>query len=200
MSRAVPDDAPVILASASPRRAELLTRIRIPFEILPSHIDESIHPGETPEAYVARMARGKATACARRGRVTLAADTIVEIDGRILGKPRNRQEGVAMLRTLSGRGHRVLTAVAVTDAVRLLTEIVQCRVQFVDIDDRQAQAYWDSGEPEDKAGGYGIQGIGGIFAASIEGSYSAVVGLPLAQTERLLTQIGVDTWRCRTHG
>jgi septum formation protein len=200
MSRAAPAEQPVILASASPRRAELLERMRIPFEVVPSRIDESVRPGENFELYVGRMAREKAAACQIPGRIILAADTIVEIDGRILGKPANREAGIAMLSTLSGREHRVLTAVAVTDGDQTLTECVTVRVWFTDIGEREAQAYWDSGEPADKAGGYGIQGIGGIFASSIEGSYSAVVGLPLAQTERLLTRIGVDTWRCRTHG
>ena len=200
MSRAAPAEQPVILASASPRRAELLERMRIPFEVVPSRIDESVRPGENFELYVGRMAREKAAACQTPGRIILAADTIVEIDGRILGKPANREAGIEMLRTLSGREHRVLTAVAVTDGDQTLTECVTVRVWFTSIGEREAQAYWDSGEAADKAGGYGIQGIGGIFASSIEGSYSAVVGLPLAQTERLLTRIGVDTWRCRTHG
>ncbi|MEZ5552594.1 MAG: nucleoside triphosphate pyrophosphatase [Pseudomonadales bacterium] len=191
---------PIILASASPRRAQLLAQIRIPFEAVASAVDESIHSGELPEDYVCRMARSKAAAGSRVGRITLAADTIVVTDNRILGKPAGREEAIEMLLTLAGREHRVHTAVAVCNGDRLLVDLVSTRVRFRDISAEEAQRYWESGEPVDKAGGYGIQGIGGIFAASIEGSYSAVVGLPLTETERLLAQMGVDTWRCRTDG
>lgn len=200
MSLDAGDQTPIILASASPRRAQLLAQIRIPFETVPSEVDESIHSGELPEDYVCRMARSKVTAGSRVGRITLAADTIVATEGRVLGKPADRGEAIAMLLALSAREHEVHTAVAVSDGDRLFVDLVTTRVRFRDISAQEAQRYWESGEPADKAGGYGIQGIGGIFATSIEGSYSAVVGLPLAQTERLLARMGVDTWRCRTDG
>lgn len=186
-----------MLASGSPRRAELLNQVRVDFEVVVPDVDETPTPGEAPRAYVERMAQTKAAAVPALGRVVLAADTVVVLDGRILGKPKDAAEGRAMLLLLGGREHEVLTAIAVTDGERVLTEVVSTAVRFVAVDETLAQAYWNTGEGADKAGGYGIQGIGGILTESITGSYSAVVGLPLPETERLLDGFGVDTWSRR---
>ena len=191
------DRVPLVLASKSPRRAELLRQICLDFTTTRADIDESVHAGETANGYVERMARLKALACASTERITLAADTIVVVDSQILGKPRDAQDGVRMLLQLSNRVHEVMTAVTVSDGTRLESVTVVTQVEFVKISRALAQRYWASGEGADKAGGYGIQGIGGIFAQRLEGSYSAVVGLPLTETERLLTRFKVDTWRCR---
>ena len=167
------------------------------FEVVAPHVDEAPRPGEAPVDYVERMAREKADAVPAEGRLVLAADTVVVLDGRILGKPVSAAEGVTMLLSLGGREHEVLTAIAVTDGEELASEVVATRVRFTPIDRELAEAYWATGEGADKAGGYGIQGIGGILVESIEGSYSAVAGLPLPETERLLRRFGMDTWRCR---
>lgn len=188
---------PVILASASPRRAELLSQLKIDYEALPAHIDERVGSGESPERYVERMAREKAHAVSVPGRITLGADTVVVQGEAILGKPSSREDGLAMLARLSGAWHRVLTAVAATDGTVTDSVMVPTDVRFRTVTREEAERYWATGEPRDKAGGYGIQGIGSIFADYIRGSYSAVVGLPLAETERLLERFGVDTWRRR---
>lgn len=185
------------LASGSPRRAELLRQIGIPFEVRVPAVDETPRAGESAAAYVARMARTKATAVPAEGAVVLAADTVVVLDGRILGKPENEDDGVRMLLALGGREHEVLTAIAVTDGAGIHAEVVRTLVRFTKVDEALARAYWATGEGADKAGGYGIQGIGGILAESITGSYSAVVGLPLSETERALVRFGMDTWRYR---
>lgn len=187
----------LLLASGSPRRADLLRQIGIPFEVAVPRVDETPRAGEAPVDYAERIARDKAAAVPAEGRVVLAADTVVVLDGRILGKPASAADGVAMLERLGGRTHEVLTAIAVTDGEALASEVVTTTVRFTPVDRQLAEAYWATGEGADKAGGYGIQGIGGILAESIEGSYSAVVGLPLPETERLLRRFGVDTWRCR---
>lgn len=196
-----PHDSPrIVLASASPRRAELLQQIGIPFEVSAADIDETVHAGELPAAYVRRMALEKSAAVALPGCITLSADTVVVKDTQILGKPEDEAQAVAMLLLLADGWHEVLTAVAVADGSTTAAEVVSTRVCFREVSASEAHAYWRTGEPRDKAGGYGIQGIGSIFASKIEGSYSAVVGLPLAETERLLRRFGVDTWRCRYDG
>ena len=191
---------PVVLASASPRRAALLEQIGIPFEVIVASVDETELPLESPSAYVARLARAKASAVASPDRITLAADTIVVLDDVIIGKPRDQRSGIAMLLRLQGRSHWVLTGVCVSDGSTTRALCVSTRVEFKKFDRNEATAYVATGEGEDKAGGYGIQGIGGIFAKTIEGSYSAVVGLPLTETEELLREFGVDTWRYRSNG
>lgn len=195
---------PVVLASGSPRRAELLRQIGIAFEVcLPAvPVDETPRAAEAPADYVLRLAADKAAAVADLlpGRVVLAADTTVVLDDRILGKPADRAEAVAMLLALQDRDHEVLTGVAVRCDESMRTALARTRVWFRGIDRWEAEAYWDSGEGADKAGGYGIQGIGAIFAETLQGSYSTVVGLPLAQTERLLREFGVDTWAMRRGG
>lgn len=190
----------VVLGSASPRRAELLGQMGIRFEVRAAEIDESVQPGENPRHYVQRMAREKSAAIATRGQVTISADTVVVKNRQILGKPRDQSDAVRMLTLLADGWHEVMTCVAISDGATTETDLVITRVAFTPITEAQALAYWQTGEGADKAGGYGIQGIGGIFASKIEGSYSAVVGLPLAETERLLGRFGVDTWRCRVDG
>ncbi len=185
----------VVLASASPRRAALLEQIGVAFTVRIAHIDESRRPGEAPGEYVERLARDKARTVAQPGQLTLGADTAVVVDGEILGKPAGRDAAIELLTRLSARTHQVITGVAVTDASQMRSVHVTTDVTFRSIDVREASAYWNTGEPLDKAGGYGIQGIGGIFARSINGSYSAVVGLPLTETEALLREFGADTWR-----
>ena len=187
----------LILASGSPRRVELLGQIGLPFTVQAPAIDETPRAAETAAVYVERMAREKAHALSVADAVVLAADTVVVLDGRILGKPADAEDAVATLRALGGRRHEVLTAIALCDGETLHSEVVSTAVTFVPIDEDLARAYVATGESADKAGSYGIQGIGGILAERIEGSYSAVVGLPLAETERALIRFGVDGWRHR---
>lgn len=193
-------DPVLILASRSPRRAELLAGVGLRFDVSPADVDESRLAAEAPADYVVRLARAKARAALRPGCVALGSDTAVVLDDQVLGKPRDPQHGAAMLLALSDRTHEVMTGIAVCDDRRMESLCVTTRVRFRAIEPWEAQAYGRTGEGADKAGGYGIQGIGGIFAESIQGSYSAVVGLPLAETERLLREFGVDTWRERMHG
>jgi septum formation protein len=188
----------LVLASASPRRAELLTQLGLVFTVKPTDVDETGLADESVEAMVLRLALAKATAAAvGESLPVLGADTAVTIDGEMLGKPTDRAEGIRMLARLSGRTHEVLTAIALVERSRHASRVSRSRVTFRVIDAAEAHRYWDSGEPRDKAGGYGIQGIGGIFAERIEGSYSGIVGLPLAETDALLQAFGVDTWRYR---
>ena len=166
-------------------------------------IDESRWPNESPGDHVRRLALAKARA-AERGRhqhsatadwPVLAADTVVSVGSHVFGKPADRAAFMRMFAALSGAEHSVYTAVALRWRERECCRVVRTTVAFAPVDRRAAAAYWATGEPRDKAGGYGIQGIGGIFVRSIRGSYSAVVGLPLAETEQLLHAFGVDTWR-----
>lgn len=191
---------PLFLASGSPRRRELLTQIGVPFTVLSAQIDETPLDHETPAAYVERLARGKAGAglallTDQQGCV-LGADTAVVLDGRILGKPVDEADALQMLAALSGREHEVLTAIALTNKQRCETEVVVSRVRFRSISPREAQAYWASGEPQDKAGSYAIQGLAAIFVERLQGSYSAVVGLPLCETAELLGRFGIPCWQC----
>jgi len=190
----------LVLASASPRRRELLGQIGLIFKVVVTNIDESVKHNETPVQYVERLAIAKAKAGYAPECVVLGADTTVSIDGEILGKPSGQAEGIAMLGKLSGRAHEVITAIAAFDGTALESIVVSSIVHFREISADEAKKYWATGEPVDKAGGYGIQGIGGIFAQRLEGSYSAVVGLPLEQTERLLRKFTIDTWSTRIHG
>ena len=196
MTQEIAQPPELVLASASPRRAALLRQIEVPFRTCAPAVDETRRADEPPRRYVRRMASAKAQAVAAHQPV-LAADTVVLIDGRVLGKPADRAAGLAMLRTLSGREHQVLTALALRAGGREDTRLVRVRVALRHIDADEMAAYWATGEPADKAGGYGVQGIGGIFVRHICGSYSAVVGLPLAETEQLLRAAGIDTWRGR---
>ena len=193
-------DKPLILASASPRRAQLLEQMGLVFSVRATDVDETQLPGELPADYVARLAQAKAQAGFEPGAISIGADTIVTIDDEILGKPCGLTEGVDMLLRLAGRRHEVLTGVAVCDGVQTLCEVVGAVVYFGAISTATAERYWHTGEPADKAGGYGIQGIGGIFVQRLEGSYSAVVGLPVERTEHLLRAFNIDTWSTRKDG
>ena len=184
----------VVLASASPRRIELLGRIGIePAEVRPADIDETVRKGELPRAYCRRMAESKAAAVdPRNGEVVLAADTAVALGRRILGKPRDECEAKTFLRLLSGRRHKVLTAVAVRmHGSRTRTRDVVSVVRMKRLADHEIRAYLESGEWMGKAGGYGIQGRAAAFIPWISGSHSAIVGLPLAETAALLRSAGV---------
>jgi septum formation protein len=185
------------LASASPRRAGLLRQLGVDFVQYQTDIDEAVVPGEAPRDYVMRLARGKALACEQAlidpQRPVLAADTCVVLDGQILGKPEDAMDALAMLARLSGREHLVLTAVCVRLQGREHECVSETRVQFVSLQREQVEAYIATGDPFDKAGAYGIQGPAAAFVDSLQGSYSGVVGLPLAQTWSLLQQCGVAT-------
>lgn len=192
--------AQLYLASSSPRRRELLTQIGLPFHIVPASIDETPESGESAQAYVERLARSKALAglnfLAQRADVcVLGADTAVVLDGRILGKPVDREDALAMLQALSGREHEVLTAVAVADRDRCEARVVSSRVTFREVSVEEAERYWETGEPQDKAGGYAIQGLAAVFVSRVEGSYSAVVGLPLCETSALLADFSISSWQ-----
>lgn len=187
--------AVLCLASASPRRRDLLASIGVEVEICPVDIDESPHHAEAPGAYVARLARQKASAGAGLSYLpVLGSDTAVVCDGEILGKPDDQQHAAAMLRALSGRSHQVLTAVAISGPAGMLEACVTTRVAMREIAEHEIAAYWATGEPADKAGGYAIQGLAAIFIERIEGSHSAVVGLPLFETATLLARQGVTLW------
>lgn len=181
----------LILASASPRRLELLAGIGItPDGVDPADIDETPRHRENPRRYVERMAREKAAAVAPRhaGKLVLSADTVVAVGSRILGKPETRDEAAAFLNLLSGRRHRVMTAVALAsaDGGRMAQRLVQSRVQFGRLSPADITSYLNTDEWQGKAGGYAIQGYAARFISWMEGSYSAVVGLPLHETAQLL--------------
>jgi len=184
----------IFLASSSPRRRELLEQIGVSHQVVEVRVDEALHPREAPELYVVRLALAKAqaghTICSDWP--VLGADTAVVIDGTILGKPRDRADGLAMLTRLSGRTHHVYTGVALVDVEGVAqTRLSVSAVSFRVLDEAECAAYWDSGEPADKAGGYAVQGLGAIFIERLEGSYSGVMGLPLFETAALLR--GGDT-------
>ncbi|SER19025.1 septum formation protein [Solimonas aquatica] len=188
----------LILASASPRRAELLRQLGLRFVVHPADVPERVQPGEAAAAYARRIALEKARAgwqqAQARGDASLpvlGADTDVVLDGRILGKPRDRQDALAMLAALSDREHEVYSAVALKRGAQEALALSVTRVRFARIGSAQAQAYWDSGEPLGKAGAYAIQGLGALFVREITGSYSGVVGLPLHETAALLEQFDI---------
>ena len=185
----------LMLASASPRRAELLSQIGVEFIQQPVDLDESALSNEPPKAQVLRLAAEKANAAWLQvegtAQVVLASDTMVVLDHQALGKPRNADHARSMLHSLSGRQHEVMTSVSVRDATRQKTLCVVTQVVFGPLTATQIDDYWATGEPADKAGAYGIQGIGGQFVKSIKGSYSAVVGLPLYETVQLLKEFEV---------
>lgn len=186
--------ADIYLASASPRRRELLRQIGIEAEIIPVDLDEAPKGGETPADYVLRLAHAKAETARRllppRTLPILAADTAVVLGDRILGKPGNRSLGLDMLRQLSGTSHEVLTAVVLIAGGKE-ARLSRSVVTFRKISDREAEAYWESGEPRDKAGGYAIQGQAAVFVSGLSGSYSGVMGLPLFETAELLQNAGI---------
>ncbi|HEY3859600.1 MAG TPA: Maf family protein [Gammaproteobacteria bacterium] len=183
------------LASASPRRRQLLEQLGLKFEVVVADVDETPKPGEMPRDYVSRLAGDKALAAVGRlgqpALPVLAADTAVVLEGAILGKPRDRDDAIGMLGRLSGRSHQVLSAVALWHAGRIRGAVNLSEVRFRNIGREEAAAYWDSGEPQDKAGAYGIQGLGGMFVEHLAGSYSGVMGLPLFETSALLQEAGI---------
>jgi septum formation protein len=183
------------LASRSPRRSELLSQIGVTHEVVAVNVDESTVAGESPADYVVRLALEKAAAghaaVQNSSRPVLAADTAVVVDGEILGKPADRADAIAMLTRLSGRDHEVLTGVALAGN-ELESSLSISRVSFRPITENEAAAYWLSGEPADKAGGYAIQGLGAVFVSHLEGSFSGVMGLPLFATAKLLRAAGIE--------
>lgn len=187
----------LLLASASPRRSDLLNQMGVSFEVLAVDIDESRQGDESPVDYVSRLAMEKAQAGFARqdGQLpSLGADTIVVFDGQIFGKPRDQQHAETMLMALSGKVHSVFTAVAIDNGSGTALAVSETRVEFRTISQSECLIYWQSGEPQGKAGAYAIQGRGGVFVEKLEGSYSGVVGLPLAETEQLLNKFSVPLW------
>lgn len=189
------------LASTSPRRRELLTQIGVPFDVLRVAVNEDPRPGEAALDYVQRLAADKAVAglqlLRQRGLdgAVLGADTTGLLAGRILVKPADRNDAIRMLLEMSGRTHEVLTGVALASGDSLQVACSRTAVTFRSIDAAEAGAYWDTGEPADKAGAYGIQGYGAVFVEAIAGSYTGVVGLPLFETAQLLRQAGIPVWQ-----
>ena len=188
----------IYLASRSPRRAELLQQIGMDFTVLPSDIDESVLPDESPADYVLRLAKRKAEVCfeqlVRDGKPmlpVLAADTSVAVDGEIFGKPENDADAYRMLRLMSGREHQVYTGIAVATESGVNVALSTTKVQMADLSEETIHAYIASGEPRDKAGAYGIQGLAGVMIRHIEGSYSGVMGLPIYEAAQLLEQAGI---------
>lgn len=197
--------AELFLASASPRRRELLAQIAVPCVTQIASIDESPLPAEPAAVYVERLALEKARAGLRAlgeraDAVVLGADTAVVLDGRILGKPADFAESREMLLSLSGRSHQVMTAVALVGAGRESSRVVTSEVGFRTLGEAEIEAYWASGEPCDKAGSYGIQGLAAVFVNRVQGSYSAVVGLPLCETAEMLGQFGIACWQLPAQG
>lgn len=184
----------VILASASPRRRDLLDLIGIPHDVLSPNIDESLRGRESPRKHAERLAREKAAAVATRDAslITIAADTIVLVDRKILGKPANAVDAESMLRLLSGREHTVVTAVAVARGNKLKSAVEEVSVTFRKLTDEEIDDYIATGEPLDKAGAYGIQGYGATIVERIEGDYFAVMGLSLVRLVALLREVGVE--------
>jgi len=190
----------VVLASASPRRTALLKQMNIAHTIQPADIDESPRLNETPLSLVSRLAAEKGQAVKAKlaskqtltdDTVILASDTLIAFNGQSVGKPENKADAKRILTMLSGNTHEVLTAISVLNNTRQQTQVITTSVTFAALTDEQITAYWETGDPADKAGSYAIQGIGGEFVVSINGSASAVIGLPLYETRQLLNEFGV---------
>ena len=183
----------VILASQSPRRRELLSLVGITHEVQPADIDETLLPGEQPKAHAERLARGKAETIAIResDAVVIGSDTIVVVDGDVLGKPRDEGEAARMLERLSGRAHTVVTAVAVAWRGQTRSAIEEVGVEFHPLSRTEIDAYIATREPMDKAGAYGIQGFGATIVARVDGDYFAVMGLPIQRLIRVLGELGI---------
>jgi septum formation protein len=192
----------IVLASASERRSRLLDQIGVDHTCIAADVDESQLPGETPVAYVQRLAREKAEAVvdrleSRPGQPVLAADTTVVLDGRIYGKPADEAHCIAMLAALAGRTHEVLTAIALWHDGLLREALCSSRVTFRSIGTEECRRYWASGEPAGKAGAYAIQGLGAVFVSRLDGSFSGVMGLPLFETAALLDAAGITRGQAR---
>ncbi len=185
----------IVLASQSPRRQHYLKQLGVEFNTQPAAINETPYAGESATDFVLRMAQEKAAAVTKdssqqqHSLPVLAADTVIEFNGEIIGKPSNQLDFLQRFKQMSGRSHWVHTAVAIVYKQQTWQLVTSTQVTFCEIEQQQAIEYWNTGEPCDKAGGYGIQGIGGKFVKSINGSYSSVVGLPLCETEALLAQV-----------
>jgi septum formation protein len=198
-----PETEPAIyLASKSPRRRELLRQIGVPHHVIAIDVLEAPRAHELPSEYVQRLASEKAqagwAALISQGlplKPVLGADTIVVCEGHILEKPRDLAQGAAMLRQLAGAAHHVMTAVALASEQGVVVKLSITDVVFRPLDDAEISAYWHTGEPQDKAGGYAIQGLGAVFVQQIRGSYTGVVGLPIEQTVELLAQSGISWWQ-----
>jgi len=190
----------LILASASPRRRQLLWQLGVPHQAVAADIDERRLPGEVAVQCVQRLARQKAervraSADGAAGLPVLGADTEVLLDDELLGKPADREHALQMLAQLSGRTHRVVTAVTLIGAQGALAQLCESEVRFRDLSADECARYWESGEPRGKAGGYAIQGFGAAFIAELRGSYSSVMGLPLFEVAHLLRQAGLPIWQ-----
>lgn len=183
----------VILASASSRRHELLSHLLSNFEVQTADIDETPQSGELPAALVGRLAKSKALAIWHKNpdAIVIGADTIVTLGHEIFGKPKSQNDSIAILKKLSEKRHTVMTGVAIISASKNLSKVVKTEVEFACLSTKQIQNYWQTGEPQDKAGSYAIQGIGGKFVKQITGSYSNVVGLPLVETQLMLAEMGI---------
>jgi septum formation protein len=187
-------DVPVILASASPRRRDLLDLIGVAHDVRPADVDETYAPDEDPAAHAERLARAKAdlVSSTAGGSLVIGADTIVVVDGHVLGKPRDADEAARMLRLLQGRTHVVMTAVAVSFQERMASAVEQVSVTFRELTDDEIEEYIATGEPMDKAGAYGIQGYGATIVRRIDGDYFAVMGLSLVRLVGLMAELGVS--------
>jgi len=184
----------LVLASASPRRAALLREAGWAFEVAPVDLDETLRTGETAQAHVERLAQAKAAAAASKDpeAVVLGADTTVVVQGQVLGKPLDSADAARMLRLLSGRTHDVLTGICLRKGLRSLVHVESSRVRIAALSDAEIEWYIGTGEPFDKAGGYAVQGLASRFIEAVDGSYSNVVGLPVASVNSLLKQLGCD--------
>ncbi|MEM1434685.1 MAG: Maf family protein [Pseudomonadota bacterium] len=202
--------AGIVLASASPRRRALLESVGLPIRVRPVDVDEAVLPEEAAGPYVERVARAKGRMARRRDggwlgggpggreqRALIAADTTVSIDNLILGKPASVQEARSMLLRMAGRRHVVLTAVYAATAAAEALEVDRSEIEFRSLTEAEIEAYIATGEPFDKAGGYGIQGYGGTFVSWLSGTFSGVAGLPLARLETLLRRLAIDPWGLR---
>jgi nucleoside triphosphate pyrophosphatase len=189
-------DPVICLASMSPRRRELLAQIGVPHAVVAAHVDEDLLPSEAPADYVVRLARLKAATVRQRGEAlpVLAADTTVVLEGTVYGKPAGRTDALAMLESLAGKTHQVLTAVVLATEQGVALRLNCSSVRFRNIERAEMEAYWATGEPRDKAGGYAIQGYGAVFVTALSGSYSGVMGLPLFETAELLHEAGIRCW------
>ena len=187
----------IILASASPRRKELLDQIKVIYEVYPVDIDETPKPNENPLDYVQRVAAEKSATCVAQLNPSvpvLAADTSVILNGVIMGKPKDQRDALAMLMQLSGKTHQVYTALSLR-GLEHSQVVSKTDVTFRTLTEQEILTYWQTGEPLDKAGSYAIQGLGGVFVESIKGSFSGVVGLPLFETAQLLSKQGIELFR-----
>ncbi|MCH2345899.1 MAG: Maf family nucleotide pyrophosphatase [Pseudomonadales bacterium] len=187
----------IILASTSPRRRQLLSQLGLEFTVAVQDIDEIQHPGEVPIDFVRRMAIEKVQAAQAEltdeaTSLVIGGDTVVVFKGSVLGQPEDKEDGLRMLRLLSGKAHFVLTAVAVATSDKKRVSVSESKVKICRISEQEAEAYWQSREPVDKAGAYGIQGLGAVFVKTLHGSYSGVMGLPLYETAKLLSEFGIN--------